>query len=234
MKQKRIEISVYLFFILLLNTAVASAITPMSKAQKRIYFSLNLPYNSIRGDFSGDMYLNVPSTGEYLMVPKIEDNFGFGATAGYTQIGVNNLGYALEMSFYRTKHDYEWLIYNGKATYSMFNFDAKAIYSFLPIEPYLLLGLTVPWLNVEAGAGLDNNLTPVNPADARFSGVGLNIGCGIDLFLTPNISFGGRVLYKWVSFTRVRGYSGDIKIEDGIQGGGLHFGGAVSINIPLR
>ncbi len=234
MKQKKIKISVYLFCILLLITVIASAVTPTPKPQKRIYFSLNLPYNSIRGDFNGNMYLNVPTTGEYLMVPKIKDNFGFGATAGYSQIGINNLGYALEISFYRSRHDYEWLIYRGKATYNMLNFDARGIYSFMPIEPYLVLGLTVPWVNVEDGAGLDNNAQYINPTDARFSGVGLNIGCGIDLFLTPNISFGGSVLYRWVSFTIVNGNSGDIKIDKGIQGGGLHFGGAVSINIPFR
>ncbi len=234
MKQRKIHIPVYLFCFLFLFAGVASAVTPLSKVQKRFYFSLNLPYNSIGGDFTGELSLTVPTTGEYIMVPKMEDNFGFGATAGYTQIGINKLGYSLEISFYQTKHDYEWLSYKGKASFGMVNFDAKAIYSFMPMEPFLLLGLTVPWINVEDGAGLDNNLLPVNPADARFSGVGLNVGCGIDLFLTPNISFGGRVLFRWVSFNKVKGYSGDIKIEDGIQGSGLHFGGAVSINFPIK
>jgi len=232
------QVLIFTFIISLLFAGWVSAVTKKPKVQKRYFIGIDLPYNTIGGDFTKTSLIEVRDTNnivtEIMMTPELKDGMGFGITAGYTKVGLNHIGYSVEFSYHRTSHDYTWSLYTGKATYSAINFDLKGFYSLSVVEPYLFLGIAVPWINVENGGGLRENGTYDldKKTDAKYTGIGFNIGGGIDLFLTPNISFGGRAAYKWVRYSNVTGYSGKVSIQGGVKGSGMHICAGLTFNIP--
>jgi len=230
MKTNKSYSAIFTILIILLLSNIAYSIVPRPKDQARVYFSGQLPHNSIGGDFNGDLYLSVPETGEIIMVPDNESALGFGGAIGYTKIGRNSLGYAVEIGFQHSSHDYTYVGLTGKSSLNILNFDIKGIFSYTPVEPYLLVGIGIPWLSIENGSDFGT----ANPVDAKYSGVGINLGAGLDLFLIPNLSFGGRVVYRYISYSQVKGSGEKIKIEDGVGGSGVQICGNLTFHVPIE
>lgn len=212
------------------------AVEKIGMSRTKLYFGLNLPYNSIGGDFDGQRFLSIPATGEYMIVPKMESGIGFGVVIGYSRMGLNNLGYGWEVSFQQSKHDYTWLNLTGTTTFGIINFDMKGIYASTPVELYLLLGLAIPWLKVEDGANWSlsgNTLISSNPMELKYTGFGVNIGAGLDLFLAPNISFGGRIAYRALKYGFGTGKSGKFEIGGGMGGSGINVCGSLNYHLSI-
>lgn len=234
------QVMIMLLIISLLLAGSVSAVTKQPNVQKRYYIGINLPYNTIGGDFSKTSLIEVRDTSnivtEVLMTPELKDGMGFGITAGYTKVGLNHIGYSVELSYHRTSHDYAWSFYTGKATLSVVNFDFKGLYSLSVVEPYLFLGIAIPWINIENGGGLRANGTYDldKKTDAKYTGIGFNIGAGIEFFLTPSISFGGRAAYRWIRYSNVTGYSGKVSIQGGVKGSGMHICAGLTFNVPAN
>jgi hypothetical protein len=229
MKTSRLYGATITAILIIFTFGIANAIVPLPKEHARVYISAILPYNTIGGDFDGTKGLTVPQTGETFMVPDIESGIGFGGAIGYTRIGGRNLGYGMELSYQRSSHDYTYIGYRGKCTLNALSFDLKGILSYTPIEPYLVFGIVFPWLNVNDGAIMTGTVN----ADAKYSGIGINLGAGIDLFLIPNLSFGGRLGYRYISYTQVIGHGDRIKIDGGANGSGVSISGNISFHIPI-
>ncbi len=181
-------------------------------AKTGFYVGLSLPYNNISGDFNGDTVLVGPS--DIIIVPKIEDDYGFGILLGVT----SGQG-AGELSYLRTTHDASFLGGKGEVEYNMVNIDGK--YYFLAharVQPYLLLGLSFPWLIIKDGSASSSAV-----GDATFTGIGFNLGTGIAYYLHPRVSINAGINYKPLWYTRAEGVVGEGKLEDAIDGSGFNF-----------
>ncbi len=189
-------------------------------AKTGIYMGLSLPYNTIGGDFNGDTVL--VGSSDIILVPSIEGGYGFGITLGVTSGQV-----AGEMSYLRTTHDASFQGLKGDVVYNMVNLDGK--YYFLAHEraqPYLLLGLSFPWLTIIDGSA---TLTaPPSVGDATFTGIGLNLGTGIAYYLNPRVSINAGINYRLVWYTRAGGVVEEEKLEDALSGHGFNFNVGIS------
>jgi len=231
----RIAISLFILFFAL-NLSVLG-VEKNAPRKKEIYIGLSLPYNAIGGDFTGEFGLGSSQTVEIIMIPKIENGIGFGGMIGYAITAQNNFGAAAEASFQLSSHDYTWRKYSDKASFRAVNVDVKIHYRAQPVEPYAIIGLTFPRLTMEGGAGLmesGNDVVYYKKTDATYSGLGASIGAGLDLYMTPNISLGGRVAYRWISYSNITGEGGKFKISSGKGGSGMHICGMLNYHFPLK
>jgi hypothetical protein len=195
---------------------------------------MNLPYTTIGGDFDGTRALLVPDI-EKFVLPDLDANIGFGFTLGYARVSPEKLGYAGEFSYQRTSHDDSKPIpgyVSYDAVQNVFNFDFKGLYSLNEVEPYLLIGVVIPWLKVK-NAALDVASSPLQITDATFRGIGFNIGGGTDFFMHPRISFGARLVYRFIHYNTAEGYE-RYTIDGGMSGSGLNISGIITYNILLK
>jgi len=192
----------------------------------RFYFGGMGMINSMGGtDFDGDTYL-IGDT-EALFVPKVEGSLGFGALLG---LRFNNSA-ALELNYIRSEHDssHSDAIADaniGNTTFQMINFDVKV---FLapnnPVQPYLLLGFGIPWLDVERGA--EGLVPPYYLGDATYTGTGLNLGGGLAVALSPNLALNAGITYRWIEYDTAEGIDLSGEIEDPLKSNVL------SLNVGL-
>jgi hypothetical protein len=69
-----------------------------------------------------------------------------------------------------------------------------------PLKPYLLLGLSIPWLNVDSGSelyGVRHN--------AAYIGFGVNLGGGLQWEIAPFLFVSGGALYRIIGYYYVSG-----------------------------
>ena len=161
--------------------------------KKGFYIGLNLPYNSIEGDFDGDGDVLV-GLGEAIFIPDIESNWGSGVLMG---IKFNQT--ALEVSYLKSTHDASFLDVKTRAVYQMVNIDYKIFSTGKRWQPYFLVGFCIPWLKVK-----DFRYTPYGESeitDAGFSdGFGFNIGLGHACYFTPRVSLNTETVYRMIKY----------------------------------
>jgi len=69
-----------------------------------------------------------------------------------------------------------------------------------PLRPYLLLGLSTPVLTVKEGASMGGTLY-----NATYAGLGINLGSGLMLQLTPNFFLTAGPVYRYMALLYVVG-----------------------------
>lgn len=151
--------------------------------------------------------------------PSAESNLGEGYLFGFT----HPKG-AVEASLLFSNHkiqDVPFIKENSQADYVVFNLDFK--YYFLEnrkIKPYILAG--VAWLDftdVDA-----YNFYGIIKGDATYTGLGFNLGSGIDIYFTPHIGVSSGILYRYVSFTTdLLIFEEEEKAAEKLSGGTLNF-----------
>ncbi|MBI5745738.1 MAG: outer membrane beta-barrel protein [Nitrospirae bacterium] len=194
-------------------------ITTTVSAKEGFYLGLGLPYNTIDGDFKGNSVLS--GHNDLIIIPDIDGAFGVGLLFGYvTHYGfAPDQLFAIEGSFLLSVHDAEFQGQRGTVDYSLVNFDLKYLFmTSKAIEPYLLIGISLADLTIENGAV---SLTTGKEGDALLTGVGLNLGIGLDYYLTKNISLGTGVIYRIISYDIAEGVEDKSGIKDGFSGSGL-------------
>lgn len=181
-------------------------------ARQGFYLGAGVPYNTVGGDFDGKSFLVGPD--DIIIQPEIDGGFGYGILAGYGFTPA----WALELSYLASSHDAEFLGGSGDVKYSAFNIDLK--YSLLTsqaTQPYFRVGIGFPKLVVEDGSA--SFLGQVG--DAEYTGVGLNLGVGVDHYVTPHFSVGAGATYRIVEYDEAEGVVGSGKIDDNLDGDGF-------------
>ena len=148
--------------------------------------------------FDGSTYYQKIGGEEILILPRLEPTstirgiFGYRATRG-----------AFEVSYEQTKHLGTFLDFNGEATFHSLNFDERIfVLTGKRIQPYGLLGLSLPWLTVKDGSFLDPDV-----ADASFRGFGVNTEAGVTVFAHPRVGFSTGYRYRTMWFDSASGVS---------------------------
>ncbi len=167
------------------------------------------------GDFNGTNSFTSASSGvstypEVDFIPAITRSYGWGAL-----VGQREGPWALEVSFWR--NDTTASYYSGGATITdsaslqAINFDIKRyFFTQLPTQPFVSMGFSLPWLWVRNFSYLvDENTVPPTlvglPSDETISGIGFNLGAGLEIYLDNNFSVLGGAYQRWGSFNQING-----------------------------
>ena len=182
-------------------------------AKQGFYMGLGIPYNTIGGDFDGKSSLI--GANDLIILPEIDGGLGLGILLGY---GFTK-DTALELSYFGTSHNAKFLGGSGDVDYNVLNLDLK--FSFLteqPTQPYLLFGLGFNQIAVKDGSV---NLFTGQVGDGTFTGVGFNLGAGVDHYFTPNISLGAGLIYRIVRYDEAEGVTDSGSIDSKLNGDGF-------------
>jgi hypothetical protein len=163
--------------------------------------------------FNGVHYLSngTPSSGNPVIdwIPSITRQFGWGCLLGYREGP-----WAAELSFCRSDHtatfiDSTPVTYTTPASLQSINFDLKRYFlTKLPAQPYINLGISFPWLWVRQFSYLtDSNIPPaiLETEDETFSGIGLNLGAGLEFYFEKDFSLFAGAAQRWSEFDQVNG-----------------------------
>ena len=170
------------------------------------------------GLFNGQNYsrVNNPSY-EVDLIPSIDQNFGYGFFIGHREEA-----YALELSYWQSNHSASFASSGvtsvavtspvsvdraqDLAVYNSVNLDFKRYFlTELQIQPFINLGVSFPWITVShASAAADPSASQINYGNLTLAGLGLDLGIGVEYYLTPNFSVMGGGYERWVSFDQSR------------------------------
>lgn len=165
------------------------------------------------GDFNNSLRFTHSYSGltEFDLVPSISRNFGFGGLIGY-----RTGAWAAEISYCSSDHDSVWsdrffnpsapTTYFGTASYQSINVDFKRyLFTKYPTQPFISLGLSFPWLVVRDGSLLDFGGGINYIDDATISGIGFNLGAGLEIYLGQDYSLVGGVTERFSGFNQING-----------------------------
>jgi hypothetical protein len=203
--------------VLLLGTA------SFAYARPEFYLGVSEAYNSINTTAT-DIHFTDGYENEYEYVPALDPGNGFSVT-----FGMEFTTCALELGLTSSHHDgTDSAGLPADADYTIFDANFKKFIGESDyLKPYLLIGLCVTSLNVNDGS---TNTYYNKPDDATFSGVGINLGYGLELKFS-NIALKGEAIYRTVEYTSVSGvdtYDEHLD-EDDFDGNGLCFNVGVNL-----
>jgi len=177
---------------------------------------------SIGGDFDGNSTFVSTSGNERAIVPKISTGDG-GRIAG----GWRWTRGAVEFAYQQTRHDGE---FRGLSGFDVTCHSAEVDGRFyLPsfwdrLKPSVMAGILVPWLDVKNGATGTNSFGQPVTETATYSGVGLNVGLGAELYVTRHWSLDLLATYRWMDFTNLSGVHTDSSLDRDVYGHGYVVG----------
>jgi outer membrane protein with beta-barrel domain len=159
----------------------------------------NVPNFTFDGaTFDGLSYYRKIGGDEILILPQLQRTSTLRAVAGYRMTRGS-----FEVGFERTKHAGTFAGTPFDATFQTLNFDERIyLLTGKRIQPYGLLGFSLPTLTVKDGSFLDDRV-----GDGRFKGQGINIEPGVAVFLHPHVGFSAGYRYRVMWFDTAEGVS---------------------------
>jgi hypothetical protein len=171
-------------------------------------------------DFNGTHWFqfNPASSGdpEIDLIPSIERNFGWGVLVGHREGP-----WAGEISYWQTNHTGTYtgggsVTFSNPASLQSFDINFKRyFFTQLPTQPFISLGLSFPWLWFRSGSYTLNYQVAPDPitgeypvaliSDESISGVGFNLGAGMEIYLGDNYSIVGGIYQRWAEFNQING-----------------------------
>jgi hypothetical protein len=110
---------------------------------------------------------------------------------------------AFEVSYDRTKHSGTFYDFPAEATFHVLNFDERVyLLTAHRIQPHLLLGGSIPWLQIKDGSFLDPDL-----GDASYRGFGVNTEAGVTVYPHPRFGISTGYRYRVMWFDSASGVS---------------------------
>ena len=200
---------------LLIAAVMVLMVIPDAEAKKGFYTGFGVVYNTIAGDFNGAGVLRNDT--DVIIVPDINDALGIDLRGGY---GFTD-AWAIELNLMISEHNGTWSNFKGDVNFVSFSINGK--YSFPSssmTRPYLLFGISGNSLFIQDGA--EDTVTG-EIADATLSGPGINLGAGIDQYLSPNVSLSLGAMYRYVDYVDAEGVNQSGTIDDELDGSGFSF-----------
>lgn len=166
-------------------------------------------FNGTNGTYYGPVSVGGLQEYELNYVPAITRNEGFGVLLGHREGP-----WALEASFWRTDHT---ATYFGSGTSaittpaSLQSIDInikRYFFTTLPTQPFINMGVSFPWLWVRQASYVVSSLTsPVGYGqdDETFSGIGFDLGAGLEIYLDNGFAIMGGLFQRWGGFNQING-----------------------------
>jgi hypothetical protein len=171
------------------------------------------------GDFNGvNSFTNVTSgsvttSPEVDLIPSITRQFGFGVLLGYREGS-----WAGELSFMRSDHTASFISSSAggpvtttnPASLQSIDFNIKRyFFTKYPLQPFVNMGISFPWLWVRQFSFLTDGATPtpnvLSSNDETISGIGLDLGGGLEFYLDNDFSIMGGLFQRWGEFDQING-----------------------------
>jgi len=227
MKKYLFHTAIFTLIFYFIGFSLTEAVTKSYKrANKQAYFGLALAYNTIGGDFDGTVYL--PALTERIDIPDLDNGFGFGLTLGVSGKISSLWAISFETAFQFSSHSFALSGRNDDAKYRNFDFNIKGIYTPQKVQPYLLFGISVPYLNIHNAAS-----SGLLVADAKFRGVGANLGAGVDLYINPKLFLNFNAIYRLQEISTVEGLGDRLEITGGLDNSNFNLSVGIMYAIPL-
>jgi hypothetical protein len=200
------------------------------------------------GDFNGTLAGTYGSAAPFEadLIPTISQNVGFAVL-----LGRREGPWAAEVSYWNSNHSATFnngnITYQGTATYQSINLDFKRyIFTQFPTQPFISMGISFPWLVVNDGS-LYGPLPAPYPANsffqsnATYTGIGFNLGAGLEIYLGQNFSIVGSLTERWAGYGDILGYNRVHEVPQingtdvTLQSSGLNFevGGTFAFADPI-
>jgi hypothetical protein len=187
------------------------------------------------GDFTGLNTMTYGSAAPYEieLIPTISQNVGFAVL-----LGRREGAWAAEISYWNSNHSATFnnggITYQGTATYQSINLDFKHyFFTQFPTQPFISVGLSLPWLVVQNGS-IYGSVPPPSTgdglSDATYTGIGFNLGAGLEIYMGQNFSIVGSITERWAGYGDVLGYNRVHEVPQlngtdiTLQASGLNFG----------
>lgn len=202
----------------------------VASAKEGFYLGGGLLYNTIAGDFDGDTLFVSTGASEIIVVPDVDPGFGFALYGGY----IGPIGLGGELGITHTGHDAEFVGVSLDTTLTAVNLDLRFDFQTnAPAIPYLLAGIGINVITVDDGAA--NTITG-KLGEATYTGLGFHIGGGLDYYVAPVFSLGGRLTLRFDRYDEGEGIDSEGELPEGLKGDGIsllfggtfHFGGLES------
>jgi hypothetical protein len=135
---------------------------------------------------------------EFMILPRLQPKSTIRG-----MVGMRNKRGAFEIGYEQTNHAGTFMDLTGEATFHSISFDERIF--FLTggrIQPYGLVGLSVPWLTIKDGSFLDDEV-----ANASFRGMGVNAEAGVAVYVHPRVGISTGYRYRAMWFTSASGVS---------------------------
>jgi hypothetical protein len=148
--------------------------------------------------FDGSSYYQQIDGNEILILPRLEPTTTLRAIGGFRLTRGS-----FEVSYERTNHVGSFAGIPTSATFHALNFDERIyVLTHGRIQPYGLLGFSLPSLTIKNGSVLDAQV-----GDANFRGYGVNIEPGVAVFPHPRLGISVGYRYRVMWFDTAEGVS---------------------------
>ncbi len=141
------------------------------------------------------------------LIPSITREFGFGVLVGHREGPWSG-----EISFWRSDHTATYVnssavTFTNPASLQAINIDFKRYFlTQLPTQPFVSLGMSFPWLWVRGFSLVqDGSGNTLYSDDETLSGIGFNLGAGLEIYFDNNISILGGLYQRWTGFNQING-----------------------------
>lgn len=197
-------------------TVIIAFATPVAaeenfRPKSGFYIGVGAAYNSLEGDFDGETVLI--GCCDIILVPKVDNGTGYKVV-----LGGRTSRSAGEISYIQSDHDVTFLGAKGEAELKMLNFDWKPFFqSSQRIQPFILLGLNFTEFTLKDGSS-----DGFSVGDAKFNGIGLNLGGGIAYYFTSRIALSVGLTYRWISFDSAEGVGPNESLADSLISSGFN------------
>jgi hypothetical protein len=192
---------------LLITVPCVLALAPVARCQETSGYAKHGLYVGATGvpdftldgvTFDGSSYYKQVDGEEILILPRLEPK---STVRGI--VGLRSTRGAFEVAYEQTRHIGTFAGLIGEATFHAINFDERIfVLTRGRIQPYGLLGLSLPWLTVKDGSVLDDAV-----ADASFRGFGINSEAGVTVFPHPRVGISAGYRYRVMWFDSASGVS---------------------------
>lgn len=147
---------------------------------------------------------------EVLLVPRLHEERAFGVVLG----GRFTHG-AIEFAYARSRHPGTFMGAEGTVVFHAVDINGRGfLLTSKRFQPWWVVGLSIPMLIAKEGSA---NREGVD--DARFGGVGVNVGGGLATYLHPRVALLAGYTYRWLSFSDARGAADKWKeLDDAMRG----------------
>jgi opacity protein-like surface antigen len=152
------------------------------------YFTASVIGTELGGDLNGSNRLFGPST---ILLPDVDSGAGFEIGVGFRTIGD-----AFEITYDNVEHGGSFQGMSLDSHEQLVNLDWKHFFLIdKHIQPYTLLGMNIPWYEIENGARKGPLV-----GDATLYGIGFNAGLGAAYYVTPQLAINFQGVFRFIDF----------------------------------
>lgn len=200
-------------FVFVAAAVMVLAAVSNVEAKEGFFLGAGTAYNSIKGEFDGTGGLKNDT--EVIILPSVDNAFGIDFCGGY---GINDR-WAVELNLMSSGHNGTWQGLTGKVSFTSFSINGKYTFSSSgAAQPYVLFGISNNRLLIKKGASV---IATGEVDDAELTGIGFNLGTGVDVYVSPHVSLNPGIMLRYVEYTSAAGVHNSGTITDGIKGSGV-------------